>query len=48
MSSNHILSGMLDAYPYSNRNSDRNMKINIISVISIRIRSIFIHTCEIK
>ena len=31
-------------YPYSNPNSDRNMKTNVISVISVRIRSVFIHT----
>ena len=29
-------------YPYSNPNPDRNMKTNIISVISVRIRSVFI------
>jgi hypothetical protein len=32
-------------YPYSNPNLDRNMKTNIISVISVRIRSIFIPSC---
>ena len=29
-------------YPYSNPNPDRNMKTNVISVISVRIRSVFI------
>jgi hypothetical protein len=29
-------------YPYSNPNPDKNMKTNVISVISVRIRSIFI------
>ena len=32
-------------YPYSNPNPDRNMKTNVISVISVRIRSVFILTC---
>ena len=32
-------------YPYLNPNRDRNMKTNIISVISVRIRSIFIPSC---
>jgi len=32
--SNHILFVMVDQYLYSNPNSDRNMKTNIISVIS--------------
>ena len=31
-------------YPYSNPNPDRNMKTNVISVISVRIRSVFIPT----
>jgi len=31
-------------YPYSNPNPDRNMKTNITSVISVRIRSVFIPT----
>ena len=31
-------------YPYSNPNPDRNMKTNVISVISVCIRSIFIPT----
>jgi len=31
-------------YPYSNPNSTKNMKINIIYVISVRIRSVFIPT----
>ena len=31
-------------YPYSNPNPDRNMKTNVISVISVRIRSVFILT----
>jgi hypothetical protein len=30
-------------YPYSNPNPDINMKTNVISVISVRIRSVFIH-----
>jgi hypothetical protein len=30
-------------YPYSNPNPTRNMKTNMISVISVRIRSVFIH-----
>jgi hypothetical protein len=34
-------------YPYSNPNPDRNMKTNIISVISVRIRSVFIPNHEI-
>ena len=29
-------------YPYSNPNPDKNMKTNVISVISVRIRSVFI------
>jgi hypothetical protein len=31
-------------YPYSNPNSTRNIKTNVISVISVRIRSVFIPT----
>jgi hypothetical protein len=34
-------------YPYSNLNPDRNMKTNVISVISVRIRSVFIPNCEV-
>jgi hypothetical protein len=33
-------------YPYSNPNSDINMKTNTISVISVRIRSVFIPSCS--
>ena len=33
-------------YPYSNPNPDRNMKTNVISMISVRIRSVFIPSCS--
>ena len=35
-------------YPYSNPNPDRNIKTNVISVISVRIRSVFIHTSKAR
>jgi hypothetical protein len=35
-------------YPYSNPNPDINMKTNTISVISVRIRYVFIPTYDIK
>jgi hypothetical protein len=40
--SNRILSGIFLYYPYSNPNPDINMKTNTISVVSVRIRSVFI------
>jgi hypothetical protein len=35
-------------YPYSNPNLDRNMKTNVISVVSVHIRSVFISNYKIE